>query len=72
MKKIEENQKLGNNQTGGRKKMSVIETVIFNEMITETHSFTKILMYSRRRCNRLLCQNHKNLLNHKQSQVWHT
>ena len=41
MQKVEENNWLGENVTGGRKDMSVIETATLNELIIESHRLMK-------------------------------
>ena len=41
MKKAEMNKRLGLKQTGGRKKMSAVETVTINELIIEYHRLTR-------------------------------
>ena len=45
MQKVEENNWLGDNATGGRKDMSAIETVTLNELIIESHRLTKHPVY---------------------------
>ena len=41
MQKVEENNCLGDNTTGGQKDMSAIETATLNELIIESHRLTK-------------------------------
>ena len=55
MKKAEKNKWLGLNQTGGRKKMSAVETATINELIIEYHRLTRQnIMYTSRRYDGVL------------------
>ena len=45
MKKVEENKWLGDNQTGGRKNVSTIETETLNELIIKNHRPTRRSLY---------------------------
>ena len=42
MQKAEDNKWLGKNQTGGRRKMSAVETATINEIMIDTHRLTKV------------------------------
>ena len=42
IQKAEDNKWLGNNQTGGRRNMSAVETATINEIMIDTHRLTKV------------------------------